>query len=628
MRRHSNQNLKRRLLLLFFLCTTGFAVLYVANDYIATPVQSQTIDDLENELNLTQAQIDERNRILEATRSQISRISSSSRSVSQKIADLEAVIGELEADISTTQAELTEKEEDLKVKQDDLAVKVTKAKEITTQMYKGSRSSILELILSQTKSNDLMRALAYRKYAFKAHSEQMALLGDEIEALEGEKEALEGEKANLDAQNEALAESKIALETERANLQSQLSAQNRYSRQISSEISILNNRVSQLQNEILIARSGAFVPSLGSTPIGPDYPGSAAGFRELAPSGSYATFAFGAYTHRNGMSQWGAKARDDSGHSYNQILSHYYPSGGIRTGTININGTIENISPTISVQGHGVLNLESEYLLGIREINGAWNTTSDMNILKAQVIAARTYALRYTNNGRGTICTTEACQVYSSVHYTGAWAQAVAETAGMILTDGNGTAVLTQYAAVHGGWVNNVGWDTTDGSGAGDWLSRSYEGMTGVSWLYKAWYRAGYSSESSSCGRYPWMTQEEMADIINTWLVVNNIDVVGQVDQSRILPVTINECNFGSGGNPYSMAEMRALLGNPVTSISGLPGMVFNGSGFTSNVVFHTNRGVVNIPGSQFKTVFNTRAPGYIAIPQNGFYHFNVERKL
>ncbi|WKZ30707.1 MAG: SpoIID/LytB domain-containing protein [Candidatus Dojkabacteria bacterium] len=622
------KNIKNALFVLMILCTTGLALFWV-DSTLRTPVRSQSAEDLEEELELTQEQLAEQNRILEQARSQISRITSSSRSVSQKIADLEAVIADLEADIKDTQAQITTKEESIKTKQGELEIKVDSAKEITGQLYRGSRSSLLELIMAQTKSNDLLRALAYRKYVFRAHADQMASLNKEIESLEAEKAALDQEKANLESQNIALDESRQALNAERSNLQAQLNAQRSASNQAQSQINTLNGQITQLQQQILIARSGAFIPPIDSTPIGADYPGTAAGFRELAPSGSYAVFSFGAYTHRNGMSQWGAKARDDAGQNFNQILSAYYPGTTIRTGTVNINGTIENLTANITVTGHGTMPFEAQYLLGIREITGAWNNSSDINVLKAQAIAARTYAIRRTTNGRTAICATESCQVYSPNQFGGTWTQAVQETAGMILTDGNGVPVSTQYAAVHGGYGTGVGWDTTDGSGSGDWMSRAYDRISGVSWFYKAWYRQGYSSSGESCGRYSWLNQEEMADILNAWLVMNNQGVVGNPDLNRIIPVTISTCPIGVGGNPYSMAELRSYLSAPVTSISGLPGIIFTGSGNTSSVVFSTNRGTVVIPGSEFKTIFNTRAPGHLRLPYQGnYYHFNVERKL
>lgn len=627
MSRNSKRKRKYMMFALLFCTTTLF--LYSGVKWSILPASSQSPEELEQQLNLTQQQLEQQNKILEAARKQISSITSSSRSISQKIADLEAVITDLETNIEGTESQIKQKEDDIALKQGELEKKVESAKGLTVQMYKSSRTSVLELLLSQRESHELMRALTYRKYVFKAHSEQMATLNNEIHSLELEKAELDKQRADLESQNMALSESRQALEAERSNLRAQLASQQATSSNAQSQINTLNGQITQLQRQILIARSGAFIPPIGSTPIGPDYPGSAAGFRELAPAGSFAVFSFGAYTHRNGMSQWGAKARDDAGQSYEQILGAYYPGTAIRVGTVNVNGNIEDITPNIAVTGYGTMPFEAQYLLGIREINGAWNNSGDINVLKAQAIAARTYAVRRTGNGRTEICVTESCQVYSPTPFGGAWTQAVQETAGMILTDGNGVAVSTQYAAVHGGWGTGVGWDTTDGTGGGDWMSRSYDGMSGVSWFYKSWYRQGYSSTGESCGRYSWLNQEEMADIVNAWLVMNGQGVVGNPDPNRIIPVTIATCPIGVTGNPYSMAELRSHLSAPVTSINGLPGIIFSGNGNTSSVVFNTNRGTVVIPGSEFKTIYNTRAPGHLRLPYQGnYYHFNVERKL
>jgi SpoIID/LytB domain protein len=93
----------------------------------------------------------------------------------------------------------------------------------------------------------------------------------------------------------------------------------------------------------------------------------------------------------------------------------------------------------IKIDGYGTKSFEDYYLLGIREINPVWNNTGDMNVLKAQAIAARTYAVKRTNNGDNSICTTTACQVFSTTFLGGAWATAVAETKGMILVNSDGT---------------------------------------------------------------------------------------------------------------------------------------------------------------------------------------------
>lgn len=118
-----------------------------------------------------------------------------------------------------------------------------------------------------------------------------------------------------------------------------------------------------------------------------------------------------------------------------------------------------------------------------------------------------------------------------------------------------------------------------------------------------------------------------MTDIMNAWLVRK--DPKG-ADTGRIQPVTINSCNIGGGGgNPFSMSELRDLAntsGGAVTNISGVT-VSHNDQGQTTNVRFQTNRGEINIPGSEFKTTFNLRAPGYISIPQSSFAFFNIEFK-
>jgi hypothetical protein len=363
-----------------------------------------------------------------------------------------------------------------------------------------------------------------------------------------------------------------------------------------------------------MARQGGTHVNPDSVPSSGDVKSTLAGFKAQAPSGSFAVFSIGAYTHRYGMSQWGARARANAGQSYSQILSAYYPGKTIRKGTVVINGTSRNIMSKISTTTQGVLDFEEDYLLKLGEVPETW----PMEILKAQAIAARTYAVNYTGNGAKSICTNEGCQVIGSNKKTGAWKQAVEATRGMVLTNSAGNVFSAQYAAVHGGWINGVGWDTTDRSGAGDWMSRAWDSKSGVSWFYKAWYRQGYSESSATCGRNPWLSQAEMADIVNAYQVwkANNRN------DSRIFPIH-DACH--SNGNPYTFAELRKLAAKPVTSISLV--VTSNSNGNTNSVTFYTNAGTISMSGNDFKTIYNLRAPGYIRIPQSGFVHINIEKK-
>ncbi|HVL81006.1 MAG TPA: SpoIID/LytB domain-containing protein [Actinomycetota bacterium] len=102
-----------------------------------------------------------------------------------------------------------------------------------------------------------------------------------------------------------------------------------------------------------------------------------------------------------------------------------------------------------------VVDLES-YVMGIAEVPPSW----PLEALKAQAVAARTYALWEMTNGayrsRGyDICGTVACQVYSGVSAERRrggerWVRAVRETAGQVLLHG-GEPILARYHASSGG---------------------------------------------------------------------------------------------------------------------------------------------------------------------------------
>jgi hypothetical protein len=480
-----------------------------------------------------------------------------------------------------------------------------------------SRASLVEIILSSSGISDLVKRLGVQKYGLSATIGNLRQTQEELAVVAATFNDLSEYLVELDEEIIRLDEERVKLESAKAWYEMMIALENSKQDTLLSDISKLTAQ----QQTLIAARSGGSNVNLNSVPSSGDPYASLAGFRENAPSGYFGVFSLGAYTHRNGMSQWGARARADAGQSYNAILSAYYPGKALQTGTVKISGVSENIMTSISVSGKGTFDFESYYLLGIYEMPESWPT----EVLKAQAIAARTYAIAYTSNGRNSICYDEHCQVFHTPLKSGAWKQAVEATEGMVLVNSDGSPASTQYAAVHGGWGNHVGWDTTDGSGSGDWMARAWDSLSGVSWFYKSWYRETYSDSSSSCGRYPWLSQAEMSDLINMYLVIKEIDLRKTPDTSRFLPVTLATCPIsGVSGNPYSLAEMKSLLNTPVTSVSYATASL--SSGYTGSVTFGTNRGAITITGSDFKMIYSIRSPGYLRIPQSGFAHFNIEK--
>jgi len=534
--------------------------------------------DCGEDTNCIQKQIDELTVLLNTNKGEASKIQT-------KLKSIQTQINVATTKLKATEANIKDRSEKVSTQYIILSAKIR-------EMYIRLRSQPLWISLfSSMNMGEVRRELAYRQDSNETDKQMIVNLVSEIGTLEADKKKLETQKAQL------------------AKLQADLDAQNAV---FQKEIKALSSKIAQLsaqQQAIIDARSGSFITGVGSVPIGSDYDASIAGFNAGAPSGSFGVFSFGAYTHRKGMSQYGAKARSES-QDYETILEAYY---GKRPVSVDTGGSIK-------VSGYGDMDFETTYLYGIAEMPSDWPEAA----LKAQAVAARTYAYRYKKEG-STICTTEACQVFSkskSDSVPESWKKAVNDTRGKVIE-----GVVTYYSSTAGGYLSTSGWDTTDKSAGGDWTTKAWESKAGSPWFYKAWYRSGYKNTDNSCGRKPWLSEEEMTDIINSWLILKQGEGSG-VDTGRIVPVTISSCKVGGqSGEPYSMSELRSKLSNPVTSISGKPVLTNDGSGNTTNVRFSTNRGEINISGSQFKEVFNTRAPGYISIPQKGFAFFNIERK-
>lgn len=523
----------------------------------------------------------------------------------QELGNLEQRIKSAEDGIKAAKSESVRLAKDIERRDQDLAVQYTIVSRRIAEQYKRLRQASPLLLLFTTHNAALLtKDLAYRSSVQARDDQAIKQVAQEITQLEADRAKLESDQARLASLQQQLDE-------QAAFFRKEVSGAKAYQQQLSGQIAAL----SQQQQAIINARSGTFTTSVGDVALADDFNASIA-YKAQAPADSFAVFSFGAYTHRNGMSQYGAKARAEAGQSVEEILQAYYPGSQLRKDY--------PVSGQITVDGVGSISFEDQYLQGIYEMPASWHP----NALKAQAIAARTFAVRYTSNGQKSICTTESCQVFKNSPKGGDWANAVNETKGWVLVDGGGNPISTQYASTHGGYTNTRGWDTTDGNGGGDWASRAWEQKAPSPWFYKAWYRSGYSSSGANCGRsHPWLSQEEFSDIINAWIVRSNPN---GADTNRIQPVTINDCAVGGGGgNPYSISELRDLANNSggaVTRISSVS-VSHNNNGQTASVRLETNRGTITISGSDFKTTFNLRAPGYLRIPQSSFASFNVEHK-
>lgn len=493
------------------------------------------------------------------------------------LANLKKQIDSLNARITSISKELVSKENSIKGREKDVFYAQEILNEKAVSQYITAR--LYDPLVSFISAPDALNAfktIKIKEMVAEGDRKTIQKYSEEIIKLKSDKESLEKNKLALNGLQKKVSEDAKFLEGEVSKVESFLTT------------------LSSKQQEIINAKSGAFTASVGDSDLADDYNASIKGFRESAPSGSFAVFSFGGYTHRKGMSQYGARGRAQNGQNANQILKAYYGKEPVSKDT----------SGTINVAGVGNVNFEDYYLWGIAEMPSSWH----LEALKAQAIAARTYAYRYKTEGKQ-ICTTEACQVFRKSKADSppeAWKQAVFATRGQIIE-----GVTTFYSSTAGGYSTTSGWDTTDGSGGANFIDKAYEKLGGSPWLYKAWYRQGYTNSGATCGKAnPWLTNEEFTDIVNAALVLKG------GNDSRVSS-TSTGC---WGGNPYSYSELKQKGG--VSSVSSVS--VSQGNGVTTNVNIN---GSINLTGDEFKQAFNLRAPGYIMIPQKGFAFFNIEKK-
>jgi len=505
----------------------------------------------------------------------------------KELADLNEQIKSLGVRISALSKQLEITQADILSREEDLAFAEEIFEEKTESHYKFLR--LYDPILPFLSSGDA--SSAFREIAFRQKA-----AGEDIKTMEGYAKdlvQLREDKENLEKNKTNLSSLKTQVNDRAKFLEGQVEETEGYLASLSAR-----------QQELIALKEGGFQTSIGDTPPTLEPCSGASGSSNFCDPGfrpAFAAFSFGA-PHRTGMSQYGAYGRSKLGQNAETILSAYYQGAELRKDY--------PVPDTIGVDGYGRVSFEDNYLLGIYEVPESWGDKGGFEALKAQAVAARSYALAVTGGGGGSICATESCQVYKPQLKSGKWAEAVRATRGWVIVKG-GQPASTYYASTAGGFtISNWGWSGIRDAEGGDWPNRAYEKTAASPWFYKGWYR---TRGGATCGRSnPWLKSEELADILNAWQVLYK----GGGDTGRISPIDTS-C---WGGNPYSIGELAGIGG--YTSVSSIS-VVYSNSGSTRSVTFGTNKGSVPVSGEEFKKAFNLRAPGYIGLKST---LFNIEK--
>ncbi|MCJ7739990.1 SpoIID/LytB domain-containing protein [Candidatus Microgenomates bacterium] len=518
----------------------------------------------------------------------------------QNLSKLEKNLAEIRSKIEIIEKDVAQKEQQVKEGEKLLILAEELLGEKVKKIYKASTQFTASgvLFLLNNNLNNSLKLFGYQKAIISSDRDTIVKLVLYVKDLEQKKKDLENEKSRL-------AKIKEETDVQAAFLNKEISGAKKYQAAVSTQIASLSAR----QQEILAQKLASLnLPtSLGAGPL------YCTDDRKLDPPfrPAFAFFTFG-IPHRVGMNQYGAYGRAKTGQNYKDILQAYFN---------NISFQKKDPNMKIKVQGYGEKSLE-DYVLRIYEMPESW----PLEALKAQAVAARSYALAYTNNGASEICTTQACQVFKPDPKSGEWAKAVKETEGEVMVSGS-EVVKAWYASTFGGytftsgdvWGSDRSWtrrmrDTTgDVSNFSDLFGRAYDRES------PCFYAAqGFRSEYAKSA---WLKAEELADIVNTLLLAKK-DSSTQNHLSQ--PDKANPDNEETWNPDRVRQELKSRGGNPFNRIGDVSVDWDKGSGKTSSINLSGDGGSASFDGGEFKNFFNLRAPANIQIVGP---LYNVEKK-
>jgi SpoIID/LytB domain protein len=498
--------------------------------------------------------------------------------------DIQKRLDAFSAGLKQLEKSILEREVDLAFQEKLLAAK------IRSYYIEKQKSSPLLLLLSSKNAQELTRELAFRLKVVNQDRTIIVQIAGDLKKLSEDRDVLERSQISLSRLQKQVDERATFLEGEVEKVETAIAA------------------LTAKQEQLLALKLASLnLPtSLGAGPlVCVDDRDRDPGFRP-----AFAFFTYG-IPHRVGMNQYGAYGRAQAGQSYQQILNAYFEGIAFEKKA--------NIS--IKVQGYGEMPLE-QYLLGIYEMPESWPIEAQ----KAQAVAARSYALAYTDNGAKEICTSQSCQVYKGGNKGGDWEAAVKATEGEVMVH-SGQVITAWYASTAGGYTffsSDVGWsqrpwtkrlrDTTgEVVSFADLQAKAYDRDSPCFYAAQGW-RKEYANSA-------WLKSEEVADIVNVLLLA-------KADASAQQHLAQTDKPNPDGVETWDASRVKQELKShnitPFSSVANLSVGWDKGLGRTTAVTVTGDAGTKIFEGPEFKDFFNLRAPANIQIVGP---LFNVEKK-
>jgi peptidoglycan hydrolase CwlO-like protein len=390
----------------------------------------------------------------------------------QELANLRTELSSLNKQIKGISAQLATVERNIDQREEDLAFaqEIFEAKANSHYKFIRLYDPILPF-LSSNDASEAFREISFRQKAADEDRKTMEVYAEDLMNLKEDKDNLEKNRTALAAIKKKVDERESFLSGEVAKVASYIDS------------------LSSKQKDLLEQKFASLpVPHLAYTSLR-----GCVSDIDVDPGFSprFAFFSFGV-PNKVGLNQYGAKGRAESGQSYEDILRAYYDNFQIVDYNTGINITVNGTNEYRQVFNNEVMNIE-EYLKHLYEMPTAW----DEKALKAQAIAARSYALARTNDGQNSIPPNQSGQVVKKELNDGNWIAAVEATRGKVMVYG-GSPISAWYSSTHGGFVlksGEIGWNDTpwtkhavdagSGSSFSDLKNTAYDKNS--PWFYCDW---------------------------------------------------------------------------------------------------------------------------------------------
>ncbi len=588
---------------------TGVIVLLIALIFVPRTF-GDSLSDLDKQLDQTQSELQKAKEQKDSNQKALNQLKALKAQYENSLASMQQSYQSTKQQVAATQESIEQKQAEL----EKVANQINETEALINtrlelmhktikQMYMQQAPGWLSHIFAAQTLKDLAKNLVYKRaitYSIKKDADN---LGEQLQTIEDIRKVLAKIKDELTIQKQELVDRQNSLQGQIAQTNNNLSAAQAQVENINGTLMELDktiNKLTQKQRDILARKAAA---ALASTSVG-DIEIDKAAIEKDPPKDGKVYFSFWTYgyPHRVGMSQYGAFGRAIAGQTAKQILNAYYQGVKVQDW---------NEPKTIKLTDGRTIPFEEDYLLGIGEMPSCWGSPErkGMEALKAQAIAARTYALAYTDNGKSSICTDQHCQVYVGKSKVNGvcgqyWKEAVESTRGEVITY-QGEPITAWYASTAGGftlsamqvWGGNRPY--TKSLADFDKNGQPYEGpkYAGSPWYHKAW------------GDEPWLSIKQVTDLTNAALLPESYnDQIGELSSTEIIN-TLNKLGI-----------------TPITNLNAIEVLDENGqSGATTAVtrtvrVYFDNGSVVDINANRFIAVFNIKSPGTDLIPSTPLF--------